>query len=405
MTNQTMERSNMSLAAIPFNDIGTEHLQQLIDNGVPEGVEVDYKRDPYGGDDKNRTEFLRDITSFANASGGHLVIGMDETGGIPINFDGFTVANIDNELQKYENLARDAVEPRIVGLQMKHVLLDSGNYIIVIRVPRSWNPPHRANFKKTKRFYTRNSTGAHEVSVEELRSLFTLSADFAEKVRLFRIERLAKIKASETPFPIKADAIAVLHIVPLVTFRQENIIDLETVYEMLGEFSPMKSYGISRNVNLDGIAFTSSGDPEDLTYNSYTQVFRDGTIEAVIGGMVMSRRDTDRVVPWADLDVMLFKGVKDYLAALANVSVAPPYAVMISLLEFRNASLITSSWGDMETMTDRDDIIVPPVTIQISELEGDWHHLLRPAMDAIFNAFGILKALGFDEDGKWTPTR
>jgi predicted HTH transcriptional regulator len=58
-------------------------LVEQISTGVPEGVLVDYKRDMYGRGDADVKEFLKDVSSFANTAGGHLIIGVDETGGIP----------------------------------------------------------------------------------------------------------------------------------------------------------------------------------------------------------------------------------------------------------------------------------------------------------------------------------
>jgi predicted HTH transcriptional regulator len=45
---------------------------------VPEGVLVDYKRSTYGRSDNDIMESLKDVSSFANTSGGHLIIGVDE---------------------------------------------------------------------------------------------------------------------------------------------------------------------------------------------------------------------------------------------------------------------------------------------------------------------------------------
>ncbi len=54
-------------------------LLELISNGIEEGREIDYI-----GTDGDKKEFLADVSSFANASGGHLVVGVAEEDGRPV---------------------------------------------------------------------------------------------------------------------------------------------------------------------------------------------------------------------------------------------------------------------------------------------------------------------------------
>ncbi|MFD2270088.1 helix-turn-helix domain-containing protein [Undibacterium arcticum] len=53
-------------------------LAELIVGQVPEGLRIDYKRDLYGNSDADKREVLKDISGFANAFGGHLIVGMEE---------------------------------------------------------------------------------------------------------------------------------------------------------------------------------------------------------------------------------------------------------------------------------------------------------------------------------------
>ena len=76
----------MPLSAVSFSDIDEAALQRLIDNGVQEGRNIDYKRDAVGNADAEKREFLKDISSFSNAAGGYLVIGMEEQEAPPPTF-------------------------------------------------------------------------------------------------------------------------------------------------------------------------------------------------------------------------------------------------------------------------------------------------------------------------------
>src|SRR5258708_4648824 len=106
----------MSLGRTNFDAISEADLADLIQAGVPEGLVIDYKRDPYGTSDGEKKEALKDITSFANSAGGHLIIGMDEASGVPTAPTGLPGVDPDALINRLESLVRDGVEPRIVGV-------------------------------------------------------------------------------------------------------------------------------------------------------------------------------------------------------------------------------------------------------------------------------------------------
>jgi predicted HTH transcriptional regulator len=69
----------------PVSLITENDLLQLIADKESEGKTLDYKRDLVGRSDTDKREFLHDVSSFANTLGGHLIFGMDEKDGEPIN--------------------------------------------------------------------------------------------------------------------------------------------------------------------------------------------------------------------------------------------------------------------------------------------------------------------------------
>src|SRR5216683_5953598 len=191
----------MALSNINFDSITEAELVEQISTGVPEGVLVDYKRDMYERGDADIKEFLKDVSSFANTAGGHLIIGVDETGGIPTEIRPLN-GDPDQDLQRLENLARDGLEPRISGLRIRSLPINNGGYVLILRIPKSWNQPHRVSARNTNRIYGRNSAGAYEFSVEELRVVFTSAASALDRVRAFRAERLAKIDSGDAIAPL-----------------------------------------------------------------------------------------------------------------------------------------------------------------------------------------------------------
>jgi hypothetical protein len=90
----------MALSNATWESVSERDLLDLIDTGVPEGILYDYKLQTYGRADADVKEFLKDVSSFANTAGGHLVIGMDETSGLPTRLVPLSIADPDTRAAK-----------------------------------------------------------------------------------------------------------------------------------------------------------------------------------------------------------------------------------------------------------------------------------------------------------------
>jgi predicted HTH transcriptional regulator len=146
----------MALKHIPLDQIDQTQLQRLIDGEASETRDIEYKKETYGAADKDHAEYLADISSFANSAGGDLVIGMAATNGVPTAFAPLTLEP-DAEIVRLENIARSGLQPRILNLAIQSVPLQGGGCALVVRVPRSYNPPHRLIRQGTASFaFTRD---------------------------------------------------------------------------------------------------------------------------------------------------------------------------------------------------------------------------------------------------------
>jgi len=74
----------MSLQTIPLDKISEADVQRLIRLGVAESPYMDYNRESYCDGGEDRSEFLADVSSFANTLGGDLVIGVAEANGVQL---------------------------------------------------------------------------------------------------------------------------------------------------------------------------------------------------------------------------------------------------------------------------------------------------------------------------------
>jgi predicted HTH transcriptional regulator len=96
----------MSIFTKKVDEINEQDLQELVDQRFAEWKTVEYKERLSVGTEPERKKFLSQVSSFANAAGGHLIYGVRATDGVPEEVMGMEVANSDGEILKLEDIAR-----------------------------------------------------------------------------------------------------------------------------------------------------------------------------------------------------------------------------------------------------------------------------------------------------------
>ncbi|HEX8451436.1 MAG TPA: ATP-binding protein [Longimicrobium sp.] len=383
----------------PLEAVAEQDLQELLTEGVPEGRHIEYKRQLPGNSDDEKREFLSDVSSFANAAGGDLLYGIEEAGGVPTRLVGVNSADPDAEILRLENIVRTGVEPRIPGIHLRAVPLANGNNVFVIRVPQSWAPPHMVVFKNLSRFFSRTSAGKYQLDVAELRAQFLGSANAVERIRRFRDERLARIVAGEGAFDMSGPALIVLHLVPLRLADSGTPFDVRLSGRQTLSLAPLYSNGWDKRYNVDGFATFSRSGPR---IGSYVQVFRHGAIEAVEARLLDPGQANQRTIPAMLLATELVESVLKYLAAQRELSVQLPIVVMLGLVGIKGYQVAAGQrWFLSGVAVDRDIVTCPEVIVE--DWDADVTQVLRPCLDAIWNAGGFAECDLYDKTGNWQP--
>lgn len=144
--------------------------ENLVQSKIPEGPNVEYKINAYGGAESEIREMLRDVSALANLDGGYLIMGIrqDETdranGIVPIS-------NIKQITQAIRQSCLDGISERIEGLEVRCYEVHPNEGIIAIRVPKSNNRPHMVSKGHRTEFFRRYDTDKREMSIDEIRSL------------------------------------------------------------------------------------------------------------------------------------------------------------------------------------------------------------------------------------------
>jgi Putative DNA-binding domain len=272
----------MSLQGIPLDKIDEASIQRLRSMAVAESPYLDYKQETYGDSGNDRSEFLADISSFANTLGGDIVIGVAETNGLPTAITPFR-GDSDAEKRRLEQIALSGLEPRIPNLQIKSVPITAGGHIIVVRVPRSFVPPHRVIARDSNRFWARAGTTKYQPNVEQLRRLFNDAPQLVDRIRSFQTDRVVKIAADETPIPMNRIGKVVLHVISVPSFADGRMADIVSVLRARGALAPTPldelNLPAQGSVNLDGYVNSSIAVPGQQR-QAYAQFFAMARLKA-----------------------------------------------------------------------------------------------------------------------------
>lgn len=338
-----------------------------------------------------RVPFLAAVSAFANTSGGDLLIGIEATDGVASAIPGIVIPDVDAELLRLSNMLKDSIEPRLPSVEIHAVECGTGLYVLVVRAQRSWLAPHRVTIDN--KFYGRNAAGKYPLDVSELRTAFTLSDSISKRMLQFRVDRVLKVAAGETPLPLSTQAVMIIHVIPLSAFADRQNIDVVGLTHS-GHWMPLPpsrhNQGNNSSVNLDGLlTFTNApGEPA----HAYAQVFRSGAVEGVEAIPSDGKTGTPYLAG-GNIETRISTTVQNYLNYLTSIELPPPTFVFLSFCGMRGANLRhrgDGAGGYYNAGPLREETILIP-EVMIGDLTQDISIALRPIFNVLWNAFGLMR--------------
>lgn len=213
----------------PAGQVGIADVRALISSEVPEGEQIEFKgslpargRDPdpwtTGGDkigDRARNAILEEAVAFANAHGGALLLGIEESSRKPPVATGISpIPRCADLAERLKLVFRDCVEPQLPALEIFAVPIENGAGVVVMRMGRSRLAPHRV--KPTLVCPIRRSDRCEEMTMREIqdmtlnlsRGLERLERRLAERAERFGQE-FRRLKTPEGAWGIRVSAVPV----------------------------------------------------------------------------------------------------------------------------------------------------------------------------------------------------
>ena len=385
----------MRLLGKTLQSITSNDILYLKENQIQESSNLDYKKELPGnlGDDKK--EFLADISSFENTSGGIIIYGIEEkkdddnkNTGIPGEIVGLGDINIDNEILRLGNIIRDGLDPKLNNFKFQDIDVD-GKIVLLIGVPRSLFAPHMIIFKRNGRFYSRHNSGKYQMDIREIKQAFLQTDEWENVAENFRRNRIMDVRSHKIIPNLETEGSCFIHILPLGSNRAE--IDLKTHWEKLRAFSPPNCTGWDHTFNLDGVLVYGGNEKCE----TYIQYFRNGGFEIYTSRLYALGNETTSTILYGDaVEKLAVKYVEKLISISSELEVEAPLIIYLSLMDLKNVDMFRL--GRLVGTFDRDDILLSGIIVD--NMDIDVSELLRPTFDILWQASGWNGSPNYKDD-------
>lgn len=405
-----------------------EDLNKLKENQVAEDKRLDYKRElpkflliPGNNEEAKKAkkphkiEFLKDVSAFANTSGGYLLYGIKSENGVPTEISGVDSENKEDAyiLQLNETLDSQ-LEPRIASgsRDLAFVSLEEPKKekVLAIYVSKSWRAPHR--IKLNNHFYKRSATQNPPMDVDDLRVAFSQRDSLTKSARQFRNQRINELytfgmtpvdfrptHANPDKFRAGLPSVnhllggtqVVLHLVPIDAFTPAKYIDLKKAKDDPRQLLPIGTSegGMIVRPNIDGF-LVAYLDDEGYTH-SYAQLYRNGIIEAVEGGALIDVNElvgNVKTIWIKEFETDLRNALQRYLKLLQTLEVDVPLFLFLTLLGVEGVGLYYKGMFPPRVAhtIDRSQLSIPEACVK-SYVQTP-NEVLKGIFEALWNACG-----------------
>ena len=260
-----------------------------------------------------------------------------------------------------------------------------------MHIPKSWNPPHQVTYQKAFRFYGRDTNGKYQLDVDELRSVFSLSASAAERLKLFRIERIAKIVAGDTSLPLENGPKMITHILPTAAFTSRTVVDHNLLWRDTSSLVGLLQSGGAPLFNVDGLLLGT----RKAKVSRYVQVFRDGCVEVISD--FSAEANPRASLPCPAFERTICNELRHAKLLFQCLGVAPPIVVMLTMTSMKGWQIATQHSGSAGTF-DRDPVFIPELFLET--FDGLNQDEVKPLLDIVWNAAGSPCSPNYDAQGR-----
>lgn len=233
------------------------------------------------------------------------------------------------------------------------------------------------------------------------------------RMETFHRQRVERIASGQSPLGKRDDGFLVVHLLPHSLFKVRQRFDGSTLKQhgsKLSAFGDQGRYAVSR-FNVDGLLNLDS----EQAPESYSQVFRDGRLEAVMSAITFETNGRyaqpdqqpvrqPRYLRDTTCERAVFRLVPEYLTFCEGIGISEPVSLFSALIGCSGMRFY-SEWGHRfgQYVIDRSPAFLPD--FEVSSTDEKPEQWLRPWCDLLAQAMGFEKSPNYDENGNWRERR
>lgn len=356
----------------------------------------------------SKDEFLADVVSLANSSGGCLIYGIAEKDQAPHELNPFQIKDVDKLKTSLSQSIGDKIERRLSGCNFEAVKMKDDNYIFIVNVPKSWNGPHgvRKSGGIHLQFYGRTHAGnKYPYGYMDIKNAFIYRENLSNRITLFREQRINKIISGETPLMLPYGAKIILHLIPLSAFESNQTYNIEYFYNNRDLLPPIHHSSYQTNTqrrNFDGLLLHDYAS-DSANHEGYIQLYRNGIIESVDATYLSNNNEFSRyLIPSQAYEKSLVNVMRSYLKVFMKLEIQPPIFIALTITQAKGfyMGLDPRDYpGQTKYPIDQDILMIPEC--EITDLSIKPEEILKLSFDLIWNACGLKESLNYHHERGW----
>ena len=378
-----------------LRDVTEADVQQVVNSGLEEHLQLEYKSALYADNDQGNRESLQDVCMFANAGGGILLIGVSElrennqpTGTPDPNVAlGVELPNPEQALLAFDARVVTGIQERL-PLELYPIPVANNRYVVAIRVPNSLSKPHRVLYQGRVNFPSRRERQKYEMDVREIKEMVMRTASRLEEAERKLTVELESVRPRNDPPSLIIGTIPVFWQNFMVNVRSPEVI------EAVSHFHLGNGNVVQPTYNFDGLVRTIRADEDSLVH-----VLRDGMIvlnkrlHKVIDGQNVRLRPTE-------IDGVLRACVQRCSEVYTAAGITGPFLLTMLFHTLQDIEgLHTAALGEEPGGKIRGGIYPFPVMQADNLIEVD--KVIRPLCDQAHQMFGRDSSPYFTAEGVW----
>ena len=168
----------MALQGKFVSDITREDILELVHTHVAEDVLIDFKEvifhPTHAKPNEEIDDLLADLVAFANAFGGHIVVGIEDRQDRAWQLRPMPETEAGRIATKLKALAIQYIKPPIVPLEVVPFRMDdtADEWVVIIHIQGGQAKPHISSYLSQTLFAIRDGNRKRSMTVEEIRNSF-----------------------------------------------------------------------------------------------------------------------------------------------------------------------------------------------------------------------------------------